>query len=106
MVVELVTLAEFTSHIRNNDMLVFDFHASWCPPCKAIDPIFRKLAVENPTVVFAKIDVDLSPEISKFAKIKCMPTYLFYRDEELVNTLEGADEEELKRLVKEFVTAK
>jgi thioredoxin 1 len=51
-------LAEFQKLINENALVVVDFHATWCGPCKLIAPKLAKFAGENTNVVFAKVDVD------------------------------------------------
>lgn len=54
-------LAEFEKLIKENQLVVVDFHATWCGPCKLIAPKLKKFAEETPNVVFAKVDVDEVP---------------------------------------------
>jgi thioredoxin 1 len=54
-------LAEFQKLISENELVVVDFHASWCGPCKLIAPKLKKFAEETTNVVFAKVDVDEVP---------------------------------------------
>jgi thioredoxin 1 len=51
-------LAEFNALINTDKLVVVDFYATWCGPCKLISPKFEKLVDEYPEVVFAKVDVD------------------------------------------------
>jgi len=82
-------------------LIVVDFSASWCMPCKMIAPMFDAMANsdEYKDVVFVKIDVDENPEISEKYQIMSMPTFLFIRDNEVVDRFSGASVEKLKETI-------
>jgi thioredoxin 1 len=70
---------------KANKYLILDFWAEWCPPCKAIGPLFNKLAGEYTIpgkVAFAKVDVDAVPEVAAQFGVSAMPTFLFLVDGE------------------------
>mmetsp|Transcript_25931 Transcript_25931/g.40263 ORF Transcript_25931/g.40263 Transcript_25931/m.40263 type:complete len:106 (+) Transcript_25931:240-557(+) len=92
------TLEEFNALVAasNEKLLVVDFTASWCPPCRMIAPIFEQMAKENPDVTFIKVDVDEGQDVAAQAGVTCMPTFMFYKDGKKVEQLEGADEATLK----------
>jgi len=77
-------------------LVVVDFTATWCPPCKRIAPIFVA------SVTFIKVDVDENAETAQAVGISCMPTFKFYKKGECVHTMEGADEAGLKAKVAEL----
>ncbi len=56
---------------------VFYFTASWCPPCKAIAPVFEKLSAENSQITFLKIDIDNFAEAASDYNIRSVPTFVF-----------------------------
>ena len=82
-------------------LLVIDFTASWCPPCKMIAPKFEAMAAENTDVVFKKIDVDQNSEAAQAAGIQAMPTFKFYKGgAELTGAMvQGANEQKIKDAV-------
>ena len=79
-------------------LLVIDFTATWCPPCKMIAPKFDAMANENTDVTFRKVDVDANSEAAQAAGIQCMPTFKFYKGgAELTDAkIEGANEQKIK----------
>ena len=79
---------------------VLYFTASWCGPCKKISPHVETLSNEYPKVNFYKIDVDEFEDLTSEASVNCMPTFLVYKNNQKVGTMEGADENKLTNLVK------
>lgn len=76
-----VTAANFDAEVMKSDKLVLiDFHAVWCGPCKAMAPNLEKFAAENPHIKVVKIDVDQSPEIADQFKIRSIPTLVTFKD--------------------------
>ena len=96
MVKQLKSKAEFDEALKSSKLVVFDFTATWCPPCKMIAPKFEAMSNEMPDVDFYKIDVDENEETAQHCKINCMPTFQFYRDGVKVDELQGADENGLR----------
>merc|ERR1711862_489108 len=80
MVNFLKTKAEYDACLKDNQKVVIDFTASWCPPCKMIGPVFEGMSQEadNAGWTFVKVDVDENAETSEFVGISCMPTFQFY----------------------------
>ena len=82
-------------------LLVIDFTATWCPPCKMIAPKFEEMAGENTDVTFKKIDVDANSEAAQAAGIQCMPTFKFYKGgAEITDAkVEGASEAKIRESI-------
>ncbi|MDR2799391.1 MAG: thioredoxin [Bifidobacteriaceae bacterium] len=69
--------------IKNNaPILIVDFWASWCVPCKQFAPIFEKIAANNPDIQFAKVDVDSNKETAMDYGILSIPTILAFKNGE------------------------
>jgi thioredoxin 1 len=92
----MVKTITLLSEIPNNGNIVLDCSATWCGPCKRIAPIFDDYSKEFKDILFLKMDVDESEEIVKKYKITAMPTFLFIKNGNVVNRLEGADAKTLK----------
>ncbi|KAK3944363.1 thioredoxin-like protein [Diplogelasinospora grovesii] len=77
------TVEEFDSFVAKHKYVVVDFWAEWCPPCKAMAPMFANLSKSHGRegqLAFAKIDVDKTPEVAKKYGITAMPSFLFLHD--------------------------
>ncbi len=88
----------FRELVAKPGLLVIDFGASWCGPCRRMEPIFNKLAAENPEVQFLKIDIDDLPDIAGEQEVSAVPTFQFLEDGNLIEglTLLGASEAKLR----------
>ena len=86
-------------------LLVVDFTAVWCGPCQRIAPAFAALAEEfADSALFVKVDVDRLGELAAQLGVTSMPTFLFFRGGEVIDTMRGADEAGLRALVVEHAT--
>ena len=79
-------------------LLVIDFTATWCPPCKAIAPKYEAMAAEFTDVTLKKVDVDANAEAAQAAGIQCMPTFKFYKGGKEIegSKVEGASEAKIR----------
>ncbi len=95
----------FKEIIRNNEKVVVDFWANWCMPCKIVAPIFEKLAQKYKNeIVFAKVNVDENPDIASEFGIMSIPTFIIFKNGEVVGNIIGAMPEEiLERKILEFL---
>ena len=82
-------------------LTVVDFYAVWCGPCKAIAPEIEKLALQNPHVQFAKVDVDKAPDLAQHYDIQAMPTFLCFKGETKVGEVVGADMRKINAIISE-----
>mmetsp|Transcript_13073 Transcript_13073/g.18507 ORF Transcript_13073/g.18507 Transcript_13073/m.18507 type:complete len:179 (-) Transcript_13073:199-735(-) len=80
-------------------LVVIDFSATWCGPCKMIAPLFEEMANEMPNVVFVKVDVDENPETAAKYSVSAMPTFVFIKNGEVVERLMGANPTRLQALI-------
>ena len=87
-----VTEATFAGEIESHQgVAVLDLWAPWCGPCRMITPILEQLAAEYAgKVKVAKLDIDGSPSIAQRFGIRSIPTLLFFRDGQVVDTVIGA----------------
>uniref|UniRef100_A0A6Q2YBK2 Thioredoxin n=1 Tax=Esox lucius TaxID=8010 RepID=A0A6Q2YBK2_ESOLU len=85
-------------------LVVVDFTATWCGPCKNIAPFFKELSEkpENQNVVFLKVDVDDAADVAQHCEIKCMPTFHFYKQGKKVHDFSGANQDTLAEKIKQL----
>ncbi|GJN24756.1 hypothetical protein PR202_gb12518 [Eleusine coracana subsp. coracana] len=75
--------------------VVIDFTASWCGPCRFIAPVFVDLAKKFTNAIFVKVDVDELKEVAAEYKIEAMPSFIFIKNGNKVDTIVGARKEEI-----------
>ncbi|MCO5588862.1 hypothetical protein L7F22_042822 [Adiantum nelumboides] len=85
-----------------NKVVVVDFTASWCGPCKFIAPVFVELSEKYPNLVFLKVDVDEVNDVSTAYEIRAMPTFLFIENDNVVEKIVGANKTELENKVRHY----
>ncbi|KAI8084548.1 thioredoxin-like protein [Halteromyces radiatus] len=94
-------LNEFKALIASDKLVVIDFYATWCAPCKLISPKFEKLVEEYPDVIFAKIDVDDVADVAAEVGVRAMPTFMFFKNSNKVDEVVGANLSSIVNKIKE-----
>ncbi|KAG9230633.1 putative thioredoxin-like protein [Amylocarpus encephaloides] len=90
--------AEFSKILSSSTIVVTDFYADWCGPCKAISPVFESLSTKyaKPNrITFTKVNVDNQQAISQQYGVRAMPTFLIFRSGTVIQTIQGADKNAL-----------
>ena len=80
----------FNQEIANNDLLLVDFWAEWCGPCKSMHPIFTRMAKKYKQVRFARVNVDNAQDIAMRYGVQSIPTFIMFKNGEIVNQMVGA----------------
>ena len=85
-----LTADSFAQTVQGNDIMLVDWWASWCGPCRMFAPIYEKASTANPDIVFGKIDTEAEPELAAAAGINSIPTITAFREGVLVFAQPGA----------------
>ena len=84
-----VTTDNFKDTIENNDIVLIDYWAEWCGPCRAFGPIFEKAAEENPDIAFGKCDTEKQLELASAFQISSIPTLMVFKEGVLIFSQPG-----------------
>ena len=85
-----LTSENFNREMANNDLLLVDFWAEWCGPCKSMHPIFTRMAKKYKRVRFARVNVDNAQDIASKYGVQSIPTFIMFKNGEIANTMVGA----------------
>lgn len=101
-----LTGEKFTETIENNGIVLVDFWAAWCGPCRQFAPAFEAASEKHDDIVFAKVDTDAEQELAAAANIQSIPTLMAFRDGLMVfsnsGVLPAAAVEDLIRQIREL----
>jgi thioredoxin len=104
---EIKSLSQFNK-LKANPLLIIDFYATWCGPCKVISPAFERLAKPHEastTIIFAKCDVDKAKDVAQTCGITAMPTFQFFKSGSKVDEVKGADVQQLTTKIGYYTAA-
>ncbi|CAI6341247.1 unnamed protein product [Periconia digitata] len=102
MPTEISAPLHFRTLVTGHTYVIADFYATWCPPCKAIAPVYEQLSKAHSVpgkICFVKINVDEQQEIAAQNGIQAMPTFLVFKDGKKIEEIKGANPPALKKIV-------
>ena len=112
-----LTQDNFNQTVEDNDIVLLDFWAEWCGPCKTFGPIFEKVSEQHDDITFGKIDTDEQQALGAAFEVRSIPTIMAIRDgvmvfkqagvlpeaalEDLIKQVKDLDMDEVKKEVEE-----
>jgi thioredoxin 1 len=112
-----LTKDTFEETILNNDVVLVDFWADWCGPCKMFAPTYEAVSEKYPDVVFAKVDTEAEQELAGYFQIRSIPTLMAFKEKigvfsqpgalpedvlvDLIGQIEGLDMDEVRKEIED-----
>ena len=85
-----LTADNFKDVVASNDMLIIDFWAPWCAPCRSFAPTFEAASEQHADIVFAKVNTEVEQELASAFNIRSIPTLMVFREQVIVYADAGA----------------
>ncbi|MDO5719649.1 MAG: thioredoxin [Actinomycetaceae bacterium] len=112
-----LTFKEFGKTVEENDIVLVDFWAAWCGPCRMFSPIYEKASENHPDVVFGKVDTEAEQQLAAAAQISSIPTLMAFRQgiavfrhsgvlqaealDDVIEQIKGLDMDEVRQQIAE-----
>ncbi len=85
-----ITSANFKDVVEKDGIILLDWWAAWCGPCRAFAPTYEKVAERHPDLTFGKVDTEANPDLAAAFEIRSIPTLMILRDRVLLFSQPGA----------------
>lgn len=103
MTLRVVSSKDFKELINSNELIIVDFYADWCGPCRMLSPSIEKLSEEYKNIKFVKVNVDDCSELAQELGITSIPAVFFFKDAKVINSFVGFKPyEEIKTIINNF----
>lgn len=90
MSVHELSTADFDATVQGNDIVIIDFWAPWCGPCRGFAPVFEQVSEEHADIRFVKVNTDEEPDLAGHFGIRSIPTLMVFREQVLIFEQAGA----------------
>ena len=90
MATQNLTKDAFQQAVEKDGIVLVDWWAAWCGPCRAFGPVFERVSEKHPDAVFAKVDTEAEQELAGAFEIRSIPTLMIFRDRVLLYAEPGA----------------
>ena len=98
--------SNFHDAVSQNNLLLVDFWAEWCGPCKSMHPIFSRMAKKYEQVRFARVNVDNSQDVAKKFNVQSIPTFIMFKNGQVAQLMVGAiGEPGIHMICKKFLSS-
>ena len=86
---DIQSIEDVNNEIQNNTLVLLDFYATWCGPCKMLAPILEQYEKEHTDIVVLKVNVDTLQELANLLKVQSVPTLILYKNGKMVAERQG-----------------
>lgn len=105
--VHIESTSQFSALLSSSTIVVADFYADWCAPCRQVAPVYEQLSAQlsRPNkITFAKINTDEQVDLARSYGVKVMPTFMIFQNARQVEFIEGADSRRLSAVIRQLAT--